>query len=667
MLNDSYAWLQDKMPLPDERKQAIQDGIDNIAADLGALPVAVTQPFFLDAEAKKKDSAELLSIVINPEACKSCGICIDSCDTDALRESVQDGAALDDARKLWSTWAATPDTASETLERVAGNPEIGTMASILLSRYCQFAMAGGDSAEAGSGEKIAVRLALSATEFHQQPLAQRFAKTLHDAGEEISALINETLSGTLAVEDMEAVTDKLKQTTSPRIDLKDLAEGANDASGDHSIDTGYLLRLIELSGRIKESHHQLVEGRHGLGRARYGLAVAGGSTAEWAGAFPHNPFQAPVVIDMSGSAAQLSAGLIEGHLDETTELIRLLRLARIEIDQPDGADWQREALAKLRWQELSDDELETCPPLVLIGSDEMLAGSGLSQLTWLLNSGLPVKVLVLSTLDFGLIEAPVNNPKGNLGLLALAQRNAYVAQTSIADPVHLGESMLQALAFDGPSLIQVYAPSPARHGYASKQTILQAQLAVTSRVLPLFRYDPTADGVFGSRITIADNPACDELLPVVGDDERVLTPADWAFGQERFASQFEPLDDGAPAPEAVHDWLLLDAKKRQGKTPFITTGDNEQRYSLSPALANMTEQCLANWQTLQELAGIVTPFTDQLEQEIRADVAAEHEAELEALKQASEAEIREIREKTQAEIASTIRSRLLQLASQKRD
>ena len=241
---------------------------------------------------------------------------------------------------------------------------------------------------------------------------QRFAKTLAEAGDSVASLINETLSGTLAVEDLDAVTEKLRNTTSPRVDLQDLADSVGDAASDHSIDTDYLLRLIDLSNRINASHHQLVAGEHGLGRARYGLAVAGGSTAAWAGAFPHNPFQAPVLIDMSGDAAQLSAGLIEGHLDETTELIRLLRLARLEVDQPDGADWKREALASLRWQDLSADEVALCPPLILIGSDEMLAGQGLSQLIWLLNSGLPVKVLVLSALDFGLLDEPTNNPRG---------------------------------------------------------------------------------------------------------------------------------------------------------------------------------------------------------------------------------------------------------------
>jgi pyruvate-ferredoxin/flavodoxin oxidoreductase len=534
------------------------------------------------------------------------------------------------------------------------------MAAILLSRYCQFALPGGDPAEAGSGEKIAVRLALSATEFHQQPIVQRFAKSLAEAGESVSSLIRETLSGTLAVEDLDAVTDRLRRSTSQRIDLQDLADSVRDAAGDHSIDTDYLLRLIDLSGRIDASHHSLVAGNHGLGRARYGLAVAGGSTATWAGAFPHNPFQVPVLIDMSGDAAQLSAGLIEGHLDETTELIRLLRLARLEVDRPDGTDFKRAALANLRWQDLSADEVALCPPLILVGSDEMLAGQGLSQLIWLLNSGLPVKVLVLSALDFGLLEAPTGNPRGSLGLLALAQRRAFVAQTSVADSAHLGESMLRALRHNGPALVQVYAPSPGRHGFAPRQTLKQAQLAVSSHALPVFRYDPNAEGVFGSRISLGSS---------AGDDEPSLTLADWALGQERFSSNFKPLPDKAPAPIPLHEWLRLDAKGRKGKTPYVIKldGDEEQRYAVSDALADTASECLANWQVLQELAGIVTPFTARLEQEIRAAVAAEHQAELDAQKKASAADIREIREKTQAEIASTIRSRLLQLASRKRD
>ena len=142
-----------------------------------------------------------------------------------------------------------------------------------------------------------------------------------------------------------------------------------------------------------------------------------------------------------------------------------------------------------------------------------------------------------------------------------------------------------------------------------------------------------------------------------------------ALGQTRFANHLEPLASDAATPVALHEWLQLDAKGRKGKTPFVATsdGEEEQRFAVSSAMADAADACRANWQTLRELAGVDTPFTEQLEQEIRADVAAEHQADLDALKQASHAELREIRERTQAEIASTIRSRLLQLASQKRN
>jgi pyruvate-ferredoxin/flavodoxin oxidoreductase len=667
LLEDAYSWLKEKMPLDEDRKKAIDAGVSGIIGELGSLPVAVTKPFFHDAEDTRKDSAELLSIVINPDACKSCGLCVSNCADEALQAIDQDAETLANARALWSVFSSTPDTSSETVERVAADPEIGKMSSLLLSRYCQFAMAGGDPAEAGSGEKIAVRLALAATEFHQQPLVQNFSATLADAGESLAKLIDETLSHTLAVDDLAAVSEKLRTTTSPRVDLKELADSVGQAGGDHSVDTDYLLRLIELSQRVSEAQHRLVEGAHGLGRARYGLAVAGGTTATWAGSFPHNPFQAPAVIDMTGDAAQLAAGLVEGHLHETTELVRLLHLARLEVDQPDGIDWKRQALANLRWQDLAEDELELCPPLVLIGSDEMLAGQGLGQLMWLLNSGLPVKVLVLSDLDLGLRESKTNDPRAGLGLMALAQRNAYVAQTSISDAAHLGESMLQALAYPGPALLQAYAPSPSRHGFASRQALEQARLAVAARVLPLFRYDPHVDGVFGSRVSLDRNPAPDESL-AVDEEGNAPTAADWALGQARFASLFEPLAKDAPGPTALTDWLQLDEKGRSNKTPFIarSDGENEEYFAVAPALAEVAEACLANWRTLQEIAGVVTPFTAKVEEEIRASVAAEHQAELDAQKEASEAEIREIREKTQVEIASQLRSRLLQLAAQKR-
>jgi pyruvate-ferredoxin/flavodoxin oxidoreductase len=174
--------------------------------------------------------------------------------------------------------------------------------------------------------------------------------------------------------------------------------------------------------------------------------------------------------------------------------------------------------------------------------------------------------------------------------------------------------------------------------------------------------------VFGSRISLAGNPAPGETAAPAAEDDSLLTTADWALRQGRFAMHFKPLAANAAAPTPFTEWLRLDEKARRGKTPYLETGngDEQQRVAVAAPVADVAAGCLANWRTLQELAGVVTPFTERVEAEIREAVAAEHKAELDAQKKAAEDEIRAIREQTQAEIAAQIRSRLLALAAQKR-
>ncbi|MDP7094397.1 MAG: 4Fe-4S binding protein [Gammaproteobacteria bacterium] len=677
MLEQAFAWLGEKMTLSDERRQAIENGLEAIIGELGSLPVAVTQPFFRGPEAKQKDSAELLSLAVNPSACKACGICIRACEPGALRAAQQDAKQLAEARNLWKTWARTPDTSGATIESISADAEIGPLAAILLSRYCQFAVAGGDRAEAGSGEKIAVRLALALTEYQRQPAVQSFARKLEETGEEINALIKETLAGVLPVEDLETVTEALSRIVTPQVDLKTLAGEIETAAADHTIDTADLLRLTDLSKQLTDCHWRLLSGETGLGRARFGLAVAPGSVADWAGTFPYNPFQVPVVLDMTGDAAQLAAGLLEGQLGETADAVRMLRQAQLELDKPTGgADWRREALTQITWKDLSDEELQLCPPLFLVGSDETLAGRGLAQVIWLLNSALPVKILVLDELDFGLSskhaadapQARSNNPRADFGLLALAQREAYIAQTSIANPVHLSQSILGALQFDGPALINVHAPSPERHGFSMDGAMEQARLAVASRTMPLFRYDPTGEGVFGTRLDLEGNLQPQQVLISAGDGEQQLTPVHWALTEKRFAGCFSVLADDDPAPVSFEEFFQLDAKNRSRKTPYITVGEeaDEVRYRISTNLVAMAGKRIQIWRTLQELAGVVTPFTARVEEEIQARVADEHQAELGAQKQESEKQIQQLQQTVEMEIAAKIRGRLLELAVPKR-
>lgn len=669
MIQAAFDWLGEKTSLTEEHKQGIAD----VAEKLGSLPVAITQPFFHQAEALRKNSAELLSLVVNPDACKECGLCISLCEPGALSAVQQDADILAEARSSWRLWAETPDTPSETIERVSADPQVGAMAAVMLSRYCLLALSGGDGAEAGSGEKVAMRMVLAVTEYQQQPVQHLYVKELAAIREEVSGLIRATITESLPTEDVDALLHGLDQIQSPQVDLSALTSklGDADSSFSSSFDKADLSRLLQLAKQLTDLHWRLSEGPNGLGRARFGLAVAPGSVATWAGAFPFNPFQVPVVIDMTGDVSQLAAGLLQGQIRATTEAVGIMRRARLEIDQPSGVEWQRAAVDQLTWQELTSQEKLLCPPLFLVGDDEILSGRGFAQIAWLLNSDLPIKILVMAELDFGIASgvacelplAPVNNPRANIGLLALAQQKAYVAQSSIAHADHLRQSIREAIVFAGPALIHIHAPSPERHGFARNLTFQQAQLAVASRTLPLFRYHPEGEGVFGSRLDLDGNPEPLQTWNVEGED-KILTPADWAFTETRFKHCFKVISDQDPSPTPLQSWLELDANGRSNKTAFVTVMENEKEisYRIDAGLLKVVVERAQNWRTLQELAGLVTPFTAKVEQQAEQRVSDEHQAQLASLKQEYEQRIAELEQTMKAGMAVQIKNQLLKLA-----
>jgi pyruvate-ferredoxin/flavodoxin oxidoreductase len=356
---------------------------------------------------------------------------------------------------------------------------------------------------------------------------------------------------------------------------------------------------------------------------------------------------------------------LEGQLRDTLSSLLLLRKAKLELTRPMEAARKHAESKHLNWEELNPDEKPLCPPLLIIGNDSGLSGQGLSALSWLLISGLPIKILILADLAVGLEANGITatpaistrNPKLNMGLFAMAQRQAYVAQTAISDPDHFMESFKAALNFTGPALIHVHTPSPERHGFATSKTLEHARKAVESRAFPLFRYDPQREGVFGSRIDLAGNPDLDK--PWVGDPP--FTPADWSLTERRFRTHFVPLSEQDPAPLALADYLKIEVRDQSGKTPYVEAEDDEDeplRYRVDTALTEVAKERLHGWRTLQELAGRVTPFTHQVETMARQAIAQAHQAELEALKREYEARIDDL----EAEIAVRLQRRLMNLA-----
>ncbi len=665
-LREAFDWLQEKMAPPAERKRTLQTAFDKLEAGLGSLPPAVTDPFFRHPEGQRKGSGELLLLAVNPDACKACGICVSACEPRALTAASQTKRALTDARTQWSAWEQLPDTMPASVARVTD----GSVAASLLTRRGRGTLAGGDGAEPGSGERLALRLALDALEAQQQPPIQGFVDEVRAARKKLGDLIRDTLAGALPADDLDALALGLAGVDTRQTELSAFIDGAGNGV-DNGIDVARMRRLVGLAQDLGDLDWRLSEGRQGFGRSRLGLVLSAGSVSGWAGVFPNNPFRDPVALDLTGNGAQLAAGLLEGQLRETVRCITLMRKTRLETDSPADAARLSAELDGMTWRDLTAEEQALCPAMLVVGNASVLAGQGLSQIAWLLGSDLPIKLVLLADLDLGLatrsgLETPMNagtDPSIDIALLTLARRGACIAQTSLGVPGHLVQSLTAAFSYPGPALIHLHAPSPSRHGFAPERTVQQARLATEARVLPLFLYHPRGEGVFGSRISLDANPQPLDHWAGNGAEE-VLTPASWALTEDRFSSYFTPLPEDASAALPLAEYLGLETSARDGKTPFVTRGRNSERtrFAVDPALTAVCAERQQAWRTLQELGGLVTPFTARVKQQAEEETAAAHQAELAALRAEYEQRMDDLKAGMLEKTRQEMRQRMLTLA-----
>jgi len=143
----------------------------------------------------------------------------------------------------------------------------------------------------------------------------------------------------------------------------------------------------------------------------------------------------------------------------------------------------------------------------IIGGDGWAYDIGYGGLDHVLASGRNVNILVLDTEVYSNTGGQASKatplgavakfaakgkstPKKDLGLLALAYGNVYVARVAMGyDDVQTLRAILEADAYDGPSLVIAYSHCIA-HGIDMRRGLDQQKLAVQSGMWTLYRYNP---------------------------------------------------------------------------------------------------------------------------------------------------------------------------------
>ncbi len=241
---------------------------------------------------------------------------------------------------------------------------------------------------------------------------------------------------------------------------------------------------------------------------------------------------------------------------------------------------------RLRW----DQEGHADRRLWVFGGDGAMYDIGFQSLSRLAASGMDIKVLVLDTgvysntggqastasftaqvsklSAFGKAEHGKKERRKELGRILMAHPDVFVAQVSASNINHFYRAVIDANAYPGPAVIVAYAPCMPEHGIADDAANRQAKLAVESRAFPLFTYDPRRGESLAERLSLQGNPALKEDWSK-NPDGSVFDFVSFARTEGRFAQHFDK--DGNPS-------LELQASQ---------------------------EDRLANWRTLQEMAGVL--------------------------------------------------------------
>jgi pyruvate-ferredoxin/flavodoxin oxidoreductase len=551
---------------------------------------------------------------------------VDVCPEQALITVQQDDEIVDRLRRNWKFWERLPDTDDKYINVRDIDEGIGVLSSLLLKKDNYRSMAGGDGACMGCGEKTAVHLVTSTVEALMRPRVEKLLKRV----DELVASLDQQERELLASD-------------------ADLAKAAAEPG------EGVELKLtpknkekLQLLQKTKEELEHLtwlyVQGPSGKGRVSLGITNSTGCSSVWGSTYPYNPYPFPWVNHLFQDAPSVAIGVFEGHMRKMADHFISIRRAEQLVAGTYDAEAFQQLQVEFNWERFTDDEFHLCPPILSIGGDGAMMDIGFQNLSRLMASGKPIRVMVLDTQVYsntggqactsgftgqvadmsawGKAQHGKSEVRKELAFIAMAHRGVFVHQSSQASASHLIQGVIKGLNVRRPSLFIVYTPCPVEHGLADDWAPNAAKLALEARAFPFLSYDPDGGPDIADCLSLDGNPAVDDTWPTYeleyideeGNEAKMelpLTSADWAATEVRFRKNFAPAK-----PEEVddmvlfHEFVAMSEEERIGKLPFIWTKNPDRtlkRLRVSNEMVRLAEDRLMFWHQLKEMAEATYP------------------------------------------------------------
>jgi pyruvate-ferredoxin/flavodoxin oxidoreductase len=657
----AYETLAPKLAPAAERRVELDADFEPVRTLLAGFPLAKTAPFFDLPERREVGSGGLLSITVNPETCKGCNLCVAVCPENALVTVKQDEEAIAKLRRNWELWKRLPDTPDRYVNVTDLEHGIGVLPSLLLKRETYRSMLGGDGACMGCGEKTAIHLVVSTVNSLMHPRVEAYVHKLDHLISGLDAQARQLIAS-------EADIDEVSHAAGEHVDIP--LSGPKHETVEH---------ISGMIHALKDLRWRYTEGPSGQGRAPCGFSNATGCSSVWGSTYPYNPYPFPWVNHLFQDAPSIAIGLFEGHMRQMADGFIAVRRAELQLEGEYDPDVHEEWFSHFTWNGFNDEEFDMCPPVFAVGGDGAMFDIGFQNLSRLLASGKPIRVIVLDTQvysntggqactsgffgqisdmsAFGAEHHGKEEIRKELALIAIAHRGAYVLQSSQALPSHLISGVIDGLHSKRPAVFILHCPCPPEHGIGDQSAARAAKLALESRAFPLLRYDPDAGRGWADNLSLEGNPALDEIWPSYdlayldegGEEQRMTLPftlADWCATEGRFKKHFRKAPPDVDPEELVplHEFVLMTPDERGERKPFIWTYEADRRLGhllVDPEMVRLAESRLHVWGQLKQLAGLDVP--DAVRERIRETFEEEFETRVETLRAEYEAKLADLR------------------------
>jgi len=611
-IRDTYRKLSGKDPKPFHEIAAeavsglalenvtLERGFKGMIEALSVFPVAKTKPFFGAMEQAVPGTGGLYSVNIDPWKCSGCLECIDVCGSSALSAQRQDAAVLESLKQEFEFLSRTHNTPPRFWEKATEHG--GDAKRLLLDRDNYYALSGGHGACRGCGEVTALRMLMATNRAIHEKRRRAHVRELEDL--------------------IERLTAKLDTVT----------------YDDH--DPQRLERISWTLERLQARLYRFESGPTGHGPAGAVIANATGCSSVYASTFPNNPYSDPWVNSLFQDTVPVAKGMFEALSAGAVKDFQALRIARLDLEDHYNPELHDAFFRTLNWEQFTPEELALLPAVISIGGDGAVYDIGFGALSRLLVTHTPLKVMVLNTgaysntggqastasftaqdsdlTRFGVAHIGKHEDRKELGLIAAFHPKVLVIQTNDALQGHFMKNVMEFLSYnESPAVFDTYTACMSEHGIADNAGSRHAELAMQSRMSPVFVHDPRRGDTLAERFVLDGNPDIGKdwttttLAYVDADGQAQLkeipfTPADFAVREGRFKKHFQPAvadDDLVPVPE----YIDLNETERHGKIPFIWSTDDDRkliRLAVSPAIVELTEERRRNWRMLEYLGGL---------------------------------------------------------------